>query len=368
MEQKSPSSLFFKFSCFHRQYREHFSVIDEEGRRGFDASYDAWGRQTVTKNEIGLRRGYTGHEMLNEFGIINMNGRLYDPLLGRFLSPDNYVQAPDNSQSFNRYSYCLNNPLKYVDPSGEFFLFTLWNATKDFLVNTFVKSWSQGFNAWSNSSNWISTTNAFKIDMGLYKGNFKQIISRFTWEAPQTILGYLAGSIQNTLYGVKSVSYYGGATAIETYKAKWGGFTLGSFIIGERGLQADPNNPLFQHEYGHYLQSQSAGLFYLQRYAIPSLIDAAGDSDHNYHATEQDANIRAFKYFMKHEPNFEKADGPRWDKRYNPIKGYDWSKPIDSPANQLVLKKGTMSLGWADYMFGPSILIPGFFNVFQLMQ
>ena len=50
-----------------------------------------------------------------------MNGRLYDPVLGRFLSPDNYVQLPDFSQSFNRYSYCLNNPLKYTDPSGEFF-------------------------------------------------------------------------------------------------------------------------------------------------------------------------------------------------------------------------------------------------------
>ena len=51
-----------------------------------------------------------------------MNGRLYDPILGRFFSPDNYVQLPDNSQSFNRYSYCLNNPLKYTDPTGEF-----WN-------------------------------------------------------------------------------------------------------------------------------------------------------------------------------------------------------------------------------------------------
>ena len=93
--------------------------MDAEGRSVFDASYDAWGRQTVTKNEIGLRRGYTGHEMLNEFGIINMNGRLYDPYLGRFLSPDNYVQLPTSAQSFNRYSYCMNNPLKYVDPDGE---------------------------------------------------------------------------------------------------------------------------------------------------------------------------------------------------------------------------------------------------------
>jgi hypothetical protein len=48
-----------------------------------------------------------------------MNARLYDPVLGRFLSPDPYVQAPDFSQSLNRYSYCLNNPLMYVDPAGE---------------------------------------------------------------------------------------------------------------------------------------------------------------------------------------------------------------------------------------------------------
>ena len=96
------------------------SVMDENGAKVFDASYDAWGRQTVTLNAIGLHRGYTGHEMLNEFDIINMNGRLYDPILGRFFSPDNYLQMPDNSQNFNRYSYCLNNPLKYSDPSGEF--------------------------------------------------------------------------------------------------------------------------------------------------------------------------------------------------------------------------------------------------------
>lgn len=78
----------------------------------FEVSYDAWGKQTIKLNKIGLQRGYTEHEMLNDFDIINMNGRLYDPVLGRFLSPDNFVQMPDNAQSYNRYSYCLNNPLK----------------------------------------------------------------------------------------------------------------------------------------------------------------------------------------------------------------------------------------------------------------
>jgi len=66
-------------------------------------------------------RGFTGHEHYPEFKIINMNSRLYDPVIARFFSPDNYVQIPEFSQSFNRYSYCLNNPLKYVDPSGNLY-------------------------------------------------------------------------------------------------------------------------------------------------------------------------------------------------------------------------------------------------------
>jgi RHS repeat-associated protein len=75
----------------------------------------------VTKNLYYISRGdgLTGHEHLPEFKLINMNGRVYDPVVGRFLSPDPFVQAPDFSQSFNRYSYCLNNPLKYTDPTGE---------------------------------------------------------------------------------------------------------------------------------------------------------------------------------------------------------------------------------------------------------
>jgi RHS repeat-associated protein len=52
------------------------------------------------------------------FGLINMNGRVYDPYLQRFLSPDPFVQEPGNAQNYNRYSYVLNNPLMYVDPSG----------------------------------------------------------------------------------------------------------------------------------------------------------------------------------------------------------------------------------------------------------
>lgn len=48
-----------------------------------------------------------------------MNGRIYDPVLKGFMSPDNFLQDPHNSQNFNRYAYCYNNPLMYTDQSGE---------------------------------------------------------------------------------------------------------------------------------------------------------------------------------------------------------------------------------------------------------
>lgn len=95
-------------------------IVNEQGNACFEAKYDAWGNQKIIKNDIGFIRGYTGHEEMPEFGLVNMNARLYDPMLGRFLSPDDFVQMPENSQNFNRYAYCLNNPLKYSDPSGNF--------------------------------------------------------------------------------------------------------------------------------------------------------------------------------------------------------------------------------------------------------
>ena len=63
-------------------------------------------------------RGYTLHEHYEEFDLINMNGRLYDPILGRMLSPDVVIQDEQSSQAYNRYSYCFNNPLRFTDPSG----------------------------------------------------------------------------------------------------------------------------------------------------------------------------------------------------------------------------------------------------------
>ncbi|MEO1626786.1 MAG: RHS repeat-associated core domain-containing protein, partial [Bacteroidota bacterium] len=117
---------------YYFTYTDHLGsitkVTNAAGTMVAEQNFDAWGRRRNAHNWnyslIGsvpdwLYRGYTFHEDLPLFGLINMNGRLYDPVLGRMLSPDNYVQPPYSSQNYNRYSYVLNNPLKFVDPSGE---------------------------------------------------------------------------------------------------------------------------------------------------------------------------------------------------------------------------------------------------------
>lgn len=81
---------------------------------GSDIAYSA------TMPAPSVRRGFTDHEMLPEFagGLIHMNGRIYDPNLGRFMTADSVIPDPDDSQSYNRYSYVFNNPLTMTDPDG----------------------------------------------------------------------------------------------------------------------------------------------------------------------------------------------------------------------------------------------------------
>lgn len=324
----------------HRDYQGSIlAITDANGAVVEKRLFDAWGAIAKVEDSASntlnfllvLDRGYTGHEHLQSVGLINMNGRIYDPKLHRFLQPDNYVQEPFNTQNYNRYGYCINNPLKYTDKNGEFFG-TIISALVDGIKNIFT----HGVNI--NNYDWNRTSNAWKIDMGLFKGNFGQIFNRFTWESPQTFIGWATISFHNIFGGVKSVSYYNEATVVETYSRDWGAFTLGSFITGEREITNKPNDYLFQHEYGHVLQSHYAGLLYLPKYAIPSL---TSKGNHNLFWTETDANVRALTFFTSNDKNFKTW---HFEEKFNPIPGYDPSKPFDDLDNQKALLNNTTNL------------------------
>lgn len=93
-----------------------------------ELSYDAWGARrdhidwsqdtSLNFDLLPTNKGFTGHEHMDAVGLIHMNGRVYNPELGRFLSQDVMVQSPYSTQSYNRYTYMWNNPLSGSDPSG----------------------------------------------------------------------------------------------------------------------------------------------------------------------------------------------------------------------------------------------------------
>ena len=112
-------------------YKDHLGSVMAERDSGSTAvvylGYDEWGAHRPGFNPAAeaTARGFTGHEHLDAFTLIHMNGRIYDPILGRFVSADPQIQDPFNPQNYNHYAYVLNNPLSLTDPTG-FSWWTTW--------------------------------------------------------------------------------------------------------------------------------------------------------------------------------------------------------------------------------------------------
>jgi hypothetical protein len=308
-----------------------------------------------------------------------MNGRMYDPLVSRFLSPDPYIQAPGFSQNFNRYSYCLNNPLKYTDPDGEKWwhwtigaallgvpmmldpattaisvsttatavlsstqaVATSYAGTSqgiDFLV-TFLGSFYNGL-TWTGQrlmNHGKFLIGLFKTDPNLNDGrNTWRTFLRFTWESPQTMAGIGYSLNRNTVGAVDRIDYLGGATFVTNENAASNdGITFGNYINTniDHTITGDfkdyvTTHPMYMHEYGHYLDSKGSGLLYLPVIGLTSLLSAASSdelteppfSTHRDNWTEVRANRRAKKYFGNYY-------GVDWESHYNGHRGKgEWRK------------------------------------------
>lgn len=125
------------YKFLHKDYLGSILAIsDEAGNKLEQRHFDAWGifthlqigngsiitdKNIIDTTPLLVERGYTSHEHFPEVGIIHMNGRLYDPLLRRFLNADENIQEPTNTQNYNKYGYVMNNPLMFNDPTGELF-------------------------------------------------------------------------------------------------------------------------------------------------------------------------------------------------------------------------------------------------------
>ena len=191
----TPSVFYFlKGNCYknllylHRDYLGSIvAVTNQTGTITERRHFDAWGLLSHYRNAFGgttlpdgvntflfLDRGYTGHEHLLSVGLVHMNGRLYDPILHRFLQPDNYVQDASNTQNYNRYGYVMNNPLKYSDPSGEFvhiIVGAVIGAVRNAIFYTIGVAFSPG-----GLSNWSWKDFGYAALNGAIEGAFNAII------------------------------------------------------------------------------------------------------------------------------------------------------------------------------------------------
>jgi RHS repeat-associated protein len=258
--------------------------------------FDPWGNRMSAGNWTAkqegtnfiFRRGFTGHEHYDQFKVINMNARLYDPVIGRFFSPDPQVQNPYSTQGLNRYSYCGNNPVMYSDPDGELSLLigglinlilhiqqgdvgNFWQGLGYFAQGAIAGAFNdlnragglaimasgtkvghiyaltKGATAISTGLSLIKNPkNAWRIFLGRYYFDenmghgFTQAFTRYTTESLQTLAGYNTTHIRNLIGHVDRVDYFGGATfATDEYNGtisesyphgqEWG-VTLGCYI------------------------------------------------------------------------------------------------------------------------------------------
>ena len=243
------------YKFLHKDYLGSILAIsDEEGNKLEQRHYDAWGNLThlqigngevitdpeqIAKAQLLLDRGYTSHEHLWEVGIIHMNGRLYDPLLRRFLNADENIQDLHNTQNYNKYGYVMNNPLMYSDPSGEFFVFLglgalFWKAV---IIGAAVGL--------------ASYTVGLAVTGNLHQWNIGGALKSTLW-------GAVSGAVSFGIGEVFSTTLKTGLTVAESLKGSIG--KLGLALV-RAGTHAVSQGVLSAMQGGDFISGAAAGFF-----------------------------------------------------------------------------------------------------------
>lgn len=202
-----------------------------------------------------------------------------------------------------------------------------------------IDSWVSGFIAGLSKTKekrwkaaWQRANQSAKNDARIWGGLFVsdtnsksgkralEVGSRFVYQGPQTGIGLFMAHFYNTiLCKVNTVSYANGSTLLNM-NVSWTGICFGNYILAKKNSAPDPNNRIFQHEYGHYLQSKRMGFAYLVRVGLPAIMSKG---NHDEHPVEVDCNREAFLYFNEINPKFQNDsayyDKKGWDFLYNPF-------------------------------------------------
>ncbi len=166
------------------------------------------------------------------------------------------------------------------------------------------------------------TVNAWRIDTGMFKGNFGQILNKFTWGGLNSLVGNIVAHGLNIFGAIDRVTEMEGMLALSGVTKGNSAFTIGHLSFGPDNYTADWRDHLFVHEYGHYIQSQRFGPFYLKVVGVSSLLSAAftsswGGTIHLKRWFEVNASKLGAKYFEK------RYGGTDEERRKNPSQYFD---------------------------------------------
>jgi RHS repeat-associated protein len=258
---------------YYFPYTDHLgsivAVTNTSGVLVAEQNFDAWGRKRNPNtwdyinadkwgvNNVGtipswLYRGFTGHEHLDAFGLINMNARLYDPVLGRMLSPDNF--AHEGTQGLNRYSYANNNPLIYTDPDGNHpALIILGKFVVDLLIRPNATPTQRFVNVGINiASSYFSSFISGGVKSAMSGYNFWQGAIHFGDLGPMKpmVTGVWNGMVAGAVGGFSSSLIHSAATGFNDNAAQQLLFgTLADAIMGGISGYFDAKSRGFDHRW-----------------------------------------------------------------------------------------------------------------------
>lgn len=248
LKNYSESSGSYKF--LHKDYIGNIlAVTDEQGARLELRHFDAWGNLThlqffdakMAKGKISVNsalqafggllidRGYTSHEHFMEVGIIHMNGRLYDPLLRRFLNADENIQDATNTQNYNKYGYVMNNPMMYNDPSGEYLQWIIGSLVGGYLNGVAANNGNWNPVKWDWQRTWGAVVGG-AIGGAAISGALGNITSN-TGAIKSFLPGLVSGGLNSAFNGG---NFLGGAIAGMSYS----GNLTGNKVTSTDGISA----------------------------------------------------------------------------------------------------------------------------------
>lgn len=197
-------------------------LTDANGKSLTSYNYDAFGNITEETGEFNNPYRYAGYEYDAETGLYYCNSRYYDPQTARFTTQDTLVGEPTDPLSLNRYTYCINNPLKYYDPTGYWpqGISNIFNTAQNFVNSVLNKLQNNIVKPLGNA-----ISNAYKS----FNNNVIQAAVEFTkqnWEPIKT--GLIAAGM--VVGGTALIVATGGAAGSEVVAVA--GTIFGGAMIG----------------------------------------------------------------------------------------------------------------------------------------